>query len=117
MLLHALQEVIRVFAELLGDGDGFDALAEYLAGTDPRDAQSRLGVGQFNVITNTVTGEKTSTVAWASIAGRLYRVERSFDLRAWQTVADDVEPSPPLNTLTDTTTPPGGRVFYRVVVK
>jgi len=99
------------------DRDGFDALAEFLAGTDPRNAQSRLGVGQFNVITNTATGAATSTVSWASIAGRLYRVERSFDLGAWQTVADNVEPTPPLNTTTDTVTPPAGRVFYRVVVK
>jgi len=99
------------------DRDGFDALAEFLAGTDPRNAQSRLGMGQFNVITNTATGAATSTVSWASIAGRLYRVERSFDLGTWQTVADNVEPTPPLNTLTDTTIPIGGHVFYRVVVK
>lgn len=99
------------------DRDGFDALAEYLSGTDPRNAASRLGVGQFNVITNATTGETTSTVSWASVAGRLYRVERSFNLTTWQTVADDVEPLPPLNTLTDIVTPPGGRVFYRVVVK
>ena len=99
------------------DGDGFDTLAEFLSGTDPRNGQSRLGIGQFHTITSTQTGGMTSTISWASATGRLYRVERSFDLNIWHTVADDVEPVPPLNTFTDTIVPPGGRVFYRVGVK
>ncbi|MBE7493722.1 MAG: hypothetical protein HS117_02135 [Verrucomicrobiaceae bacterium] len=99
------------------DGDGFDALAEFLSGTDPNNNQSKLGVGQFNTITSSETGISTSTISWASVAGRLYRVERSFDLTSWQIVGDDLEPTPPLNSITDATTPPGGRVFYRVMVK
>jgi len=99
------------------DSDGFDARSEYLAGTDPRNAASRLAVGQFNVITNAVSGTSTTTISWASATGRLYRVERSFDLSQWTTAADNVEATPPLNSAVDVVTPPGGRVFYRVVVK
>jgi len=99
------------------DSDGFDARSEYLAGTDPRNAASRLAVGQFNVITNAVSGTSTTTISWASATGRLYRVERSFDLSQWTTVTDNVEATPPLNSAADVVTPPSGRVFYRVVVK
>jgi hypothetical protein len=99
------------------DGDGFNALAEFLAGTNPRNAASRLAVGQFNVMTNSTTGITTSTVSWASVAGRLYRVERSFDLDSWQIIAENIEATAPLNTVVDEVTVTNGRAFYRVVVE
>ncbi|WP_294387203.1 CARDB domain-containing protein [Prosthecobacter sp.] len=114
---HGMSDSNPANATLDADGDGFDALAEFLSGTDPNNNQSKLGVGQFNTSTSAETGISTSAISWAPVVGRLYRVERSFDLSAWQIVADDVEPTPPQNSVTDATTPPGGRVFYRVVVK
>ena len=58
-----------------------------------------------------------STISWAPVPGRLYAVQRSFDMQSWLTVADNIEPTPPLNSVTDAGAPPGGRVFYRMVAQ
>ena len=99
------------------DHDGFTNRQEYLAGTNPHDGNSYLKVGQFNVIQNANGTTATSTISWVPVAGRLYAVERLFDLTTWQVVADNIEATPPLNSVTDTATPPTGKVFYRVVAK
>lgn len=99
------------------DGDGFNGKQEYLAGTNPRDPNSALRLGQFNVVQNTTGDGMISTVSWASVESRLYRVERSFDLKQWDVVADDVDPTPPLNTISDEIVPKPTKVFYRIVVK
>ena len=99
------------------DHDGFTNRQEYLAGTNPHDGNSYLKVGQFNVIQNANGTTATSTISWVPVAGRLYAVERSFDLTNWQVVADNIEATPPLNSVTDSVIPSGGRVFYRVEAK
>ncbi|HPA21278.1 MAG TPA: CARDB domain-containing protein [Verrucomicrobiae bacterium] len=104
-------------ADLDVDGDGFNGKQEYLAGTNPRDPNSALKVGQLNVIQNISGDGLVCTVSWASVSGRLYRVERSFDLKQWDVVADNVDPTPPLNTINDEVVPKPARVFYRIVVK
>lgn len=97
------------------DGDGFNGKAEYLAGTDPQDGNSYLKPGEFNVVTG--TDSTTCTLSWASVAGHLYRVERSYDLETWETAFDDVGATPPLNSVEDTITPRPSKVFYRIIVK
>ena len=99
------------------DHDGFTNRQEYLAGTNPHDGNSYLKIGQFNVIQNANGTTATSTISWVPVAGRLYAVERSFDLTTWQVVADNIEATPPLNSVTDSVIPLGGRVFYRVEAK
>ncbi|MFO1482445.1 MAG: CARDB domain-containing protein [Verrucomicrobiaceae bacterium] len=99
------------------DGDGFTNRQEFLAGTNPNDSNSFLKVGQFNVVQNGNGTSLTATISWPSVAGRLYAIERSFDLVTWQVVADNIESTPPLNSVTNAATPPGGRVFYRVIAK
>ncbi len=98
------------------DGDGFTALQEFLAGTDPADRNSRLAIGELHVVKNVSGDPGAYSVSWPSAAGRLYRLERSSDLETWETVSESVEASPPLNTFLDETVPAGNRVFYRVVV-
>jgi hypothetical protein len=102
-------------ASLDVDGDGFNAKAEYLAGTNPQDANSYLRPGEFNVLTG--PDGTTCTLSWASVAGRLYRVERSYDLEAWETAFDDVPATPPLNSVEETIFPRPTKVFYRIIVK
>ncbi len=104
-------------ADVDTDGDGFTNRQEFLAGTNPRDANSFPNSGQFNVVQNAAGGEFISTISWASVAGRLYAVERSFDLVTWQAVADNISATPPLNTISDQVVPPVGKVFYRIVAK
>ena len=96
------------------DGDGFNNKQEYLAGTNPRDANSVLKIGE---IARQSTPDGLSTlVSWASVAGRSYRVERSYDMAHWDVLNANVDATPPLNTVVDGAEPPGGKAFYRLVV-
>lgn len=99
------------------DGDGFNAMQEYLAGTDPEDYNSRFNLRVQNVMAD-VNGEPgMKSISWPSVAGRLYRLERSYDLKNWETVEQNIEASPPMNHELDTTGMAGERVFYRVMVQ
>jgi len=72
------------------DGDGLANLAEYLAGTRPRDAGSRLAIDSTEV--DTATG--TLTVHFRTAPNRHYRLQRSgTPLGPWQTAAE--RPAPP----------------------
>ncbi|HEY6169837.1 MAG TPA: Calx-beta domain-containing protein, partial [Verrucomicrobiae bacterium] len=68
------------------DGDGLSNLQEYLAGTDPNDPQNFL-----QIISVTLSGADAQ-VSFTSIAGKLYRVERSDDVAGgmWITVTNNV---------------------------
>lgn len=99
------------------DGDGFNALQEFLAGTDPADRNSRLALGGQNVVEHVNGDPGTHSISWPSAAGRLYRLERSYDLETWETVEETIEASPPLNQKLDTPGMTGKRVFYRVSVQ
>ncbi len=59
------------------DGDGISNYAEYLAGTSSNNAASFL-----HMTGATVTGN-AGTVSWASVPGRVYRVDVSADLQSW----------------------------------
>ncbi len=68
-------------AALDTDGDGFTNLQEFVAGTNPNDATSRL------VSAGALSGGNFA-VSWGSVAGKFYRLERSDSLAgSWQTVA------------------------------
>ena len=68
-------------AALDTDGDGFTNLQEFVAGTNPNDATSRL------VSAGALSGGNFA-VSWGSVAGKFYRLERSDSLSgAWQIVA------------------------------
>lgn len=99
------------------DGDGCPNGDEYAAGTDPRNGRSRFAVGELITAPNSGSTGVISTVRWGSSAGRIYRLERSFDLRQWDVVADNIDPAPPLNTINDEIIPAPVTVFYRIVLK
>jgi hypothetical protein len=96
------------------DGDGFTNRQEYLAGTNPRDANSVLKIGEI-ALQSTADGLCT-LVSWASVAGRTYKLERSYDMVNWELLNENVEATPPLNTVTDSAVAPGGKAFYRLGV-
>lgn len=68
------------------DGDGFVNLAEYLAGTNPRDPGSYLHISEV-----TVDGGNC-TIRFGTEAGKRYHVERTNDLGAggWLAVASNI---------------------------
>ncbi len=110
--LHGLSDSDPSDAGIDADGDGFTNRQEYLAGTDPRDASSVLRVGE--IAQRALEDGGGVAVSWASAAGRRYKLERSYNLRDWTTIADEEEAAPPLNTVVDDTPPPDGRAFYRL---
>lgn len=66
------------------DGDGMSNLQEFLAGTNPHDRNSALHIQSVSM--------KPSgfEIEFPSVAGKLYRVEFSDDLQAWQAMSPDV---------------------------
>lgn len=67
------------------DGDGAGNLAEFIAGTQPRDSASRLRIASAGLAAD---GE--FTVSWQAVAGKIYRIRTSPDLLAWTTAGPPV---------------------------
>jgi hypothetical protein len=67
------------------DGDGFNNLHEYIAGTDPLDKNSNLRVG--NSLEANQAGD--CVIHWPSVFGKQYVIERSANLfaPAWTPVS------------------------------
>jgi hypothetical protein len=85
------------------DGDGMTNLAEYLAGTDPRDANSVLKAKAVGL----------NLLEWTSRDRRLYSVETSTDLIQWTRFGAPVLATGPLLQKT-LAAESGPRRFYRV---
>ena len=95
------------------DGDGFPDVAEYQAGTDPKDNDSYLHFKTPIEVKN-----KTVVLRWQSVPGRRYRIEKSNgDLSEWKPVTHGLTAR--LDTLehTDLRIDNGQPVFYRLVVE
>jgi hypothetical protein len=95
------------------DVDGFADVAEYAAGTDPKDGNSFLHF-------STPIEVKTETVVmrWQSVPGRRYRVEKSNgDPTEWQPIAKGLTARFDSLEHTDLRIDNGKPVFYRLVVE
>jgi hypothetical protein len=89
------------------DGDGFSDTAEYLAGTNPRDPQSRLRI--LPPIPGAVG------IRWQSVNGKRYTVSRSEDLSVgFKAIARQLLGTPPINEFIDSGPHSDVTVFYRV---
>lgn len=94
------------------DGDGQTDLAEYLAGTDPKNAASKLQVDRQL----TVNGVN-ATVRWSAVAGKKYRVQYKDEVTAaWLYLPGDVTAAGPTASKLDDTITNQARRFYRVVL-
>ncbi len=94
------------------DGDGQNALQEFLAGTDPADSASVLRV---RIEAAPSTG--SMLLSWSSVAGKFYRIEQATDLAgSWTIGTGNIPATPPVNTHEEQP-PSGAHVFYRVTVE
>lgn len=92
------------------DGDGADNWSEYLSGTDPLNADSRLAITQ--AVQNDSDGR---TVRWTSVTNRLYTVEVTTNLSGpFDVLVKGVWAEPPTNTLSDAIERGMMPLFYRV---
>ncbi|HUC85188.1 MAG TPA: hypothetical protein VL970_08350, partial [Candidatus Acidoferrales bacterium] len=93
------------------DGDGFDNLEEYLAGTDPRDAISTLKISNVNVAPGSIG------LQFFAASNHTYSVffKTSLSDPAWIKLADvPAQPAAGVVTVTDPAPDPNAR-FYRLV--
>lgn len=93
------------------DGDGFLDLYEYYAGTDPRDAQSFLGI---TLLEHQPAGLR---LQWQSVWGKAYDLTLVADLEsgAYLPGITNIPSAAPVNTLTNLTDAPA-RQFYRIEI-
>lgn len=95
------------------DHDGLSNRGEFVAGTSPTDPQSQFEV--LDVGADPLGGVR---VAWSSVGGRFYTVQRSGDLLAGFTnVQTHVAATPPQNSVRDSSATGVGPYFYRVLVE
>ncbi|HSR88278.1 MAG TPA: hypothetical protein VLL07_04940, partial [Pontiella sp.] len=96
-----------------GDGDGFDNIAEFIAGTDPTNGASFFMVANSLAMVN---GTNCFVVEWISIPDRYYSVQWSTNLvSGFQTIESHLEH--PQNSYTDTTHAAESAGFYRIEVQ
>jgi hypothetical protein len=100
-----------VVAKADDDGDGFTESAEIAAGTDPRDAASRLTVNSWGM------GSASVTINWSSVIGKTYHLEGSSDLSAWNEVTGTRVTATDVLTSASVSSGTGTSKFYRVVVE
>ena len=94
------------------DGDGMNNLQEYLAGTDPNDANSRLVITSQSF----ASGGTSAALTWSSVTSRAYYLQKalSLDSKLWTDSGLGLIASAGNSTsgnLTDTNAPVR---FYRV---
>lgn len=98
------------------EGDGMVAWKEYLAGTDPTNRASCLGI--VSVSNAAPSGSAGFVVRWSSVTGKYYRLDRGTNLLANPpfgfTVRTNIPGTPPLNSQSDTNATGAGPQFYRI---
>lgn len=95
------------------DGDGVPNWKEFLAGTDPTKAESRLRLGTPGF--RLEGGKKSLVLPWLSAPGKIYVIESAPDVSSgnWTVVATGVIGDGSLKEFVQTAGP-GGEQFYRI---
>jgi hypothetical protein len=97
------------------DGDGLNNLAEYLAGTDPKNASSYLRITSV-----AVGGTNGVQVVWGSATNKLYSVQRAPAVGSGAVFTDleqHILSTPPENSYLDSTATNSAAFFYRIRVE
>ncbi len=96
------------------DRDGLPDADEAVAGTLPKDAASVLKITGIDF---SPAAPATAVLRWASVEGKLYRIETASDpASTFSEVVRDLPGTPPENVATNIPAP-GGRSFFRVTVQ
>jgi YD repeat-containing protein len=95
------------------DSDGLTDLAEFMAGTNPADPNSRL-----SITAREFTAGVSFTIEWSSVAGKSYRVQFNDTLlpSEWKDLDGDVSATAAVVSKVDQGVPASARRFYRVLL-
>jgi hypothetical protein len=94
------------------DGDGMTDRAEFIAGTDPTNAASKLSfIMPFNQVSNVIQ------MQWSAVPGRLYRLESSTNMTSWTPMSGWLPGSSSSMSYTVTNQPPDRARLFRVRVQ
>lgn len=95
------------------DGDGFNDLSEFLAGTGPNDAGSAL-----KILPNPILSIGSVTVEWSSVPGKTYRLQFKTALADanWTNVPGEITAAGPQTSAVDNTANGQSPRFYRVIL-
>jgi hypothetical protein len=101
------------------DADGTSNRAEYIAGTDPRNPDSRLDVEAALTMTNESAIMRGVVLRWNSATNRVYTVWRTRTLTSapFAPLAEGITSTPPVNVYEDRSATKEGSFFYRIEVK
>lgn len=111
---HGLDPDIAADALLDEDGDGMTNLAEYLAGTDPKDPHSYLKIRSIAAVANQ-GGFDGIQLTWGAMPNHLYTLQRSAEAnRGFTNMAEHIWSTPPENAFWDSSATNTGSVFYRI---
>ncbi len=97
------------------DGDGVSNLAEYLAGTSPKDPHSYLSITDIGL-----GGTNGVQITWGSASNRLYSLQRAIALSGglgFTNIAQHILSTPPENVYLDAPATNSPSLFYRVRVE
>lgn len=97
------------------DGDGLDNIGEYIANTDPTNAQSVLAI---DAVRNAANGTNY-VITWQSASNRIYGLSWMTNLLGWayDPLASNLPATPPQNIWTDTAHGAEDRGYYRIDVR
>lgn len=95
------------------DGDGVPNLDEERAGTSPIDLLSYLAIDE------TAIDAGVTTITWASVAGKTYRIETATDLASadYTPIATALPATPPVNEYTLPAATNNATIAYRIAVE
>jgi hypothetical protein len=93
------------------DGDGMTNAAEFMAGTDPLDANSRLAVTAMSA------GPGGFSMTFPTVVGKVYAVEYSESLAAWSVLTSGIAGTGGDIQFNDSSTSGAAQRFYRVQVE
>ena len=109
---HGFNAADPADAALDSDGDTLSNLQEYLAGTDPFDAQSSLRIETITYVANTIT------LHFIALSNRTYTIETCNALPAqnWNRLTDVIAaPTNRMFDLLDPAEPSARQRFYRII--
>jgi hypothetical protein len=94
------------------DGDGMTDLAEFLAGTNPTNAASKL-----NFILPLAQADNVFQLRWSTVPGHIYQVQSTTNPPVWTPLSAWLQAKGSNSAFLVTNSPPGTNRMFRIEVR